>query len=149
MLLSEKSSSRKVPANQENGLRELYFIGRRKDSRKAPFGREAIKRGPFTVSGYTKTQAVPPPDAWVQALPAGASNGNRSRLRARSLRGSDTTLWCHSLPLRLRFPLKKEEPLMGRTLKDSFESTLPTDRKQKPQIDFLRFLCYNKNINLE
>ena len=38
---------------------------------------------------------------------------------------------------------------MGRTLKDSFESTLPTDRKQKPQIDFLRFLCYNKNINLE
>ena len=34
---------------------------------------------------------------------------------------------------------------MGCTLKDSFESTLPTDRKkQKPQIDFLRFLCYNE-----
>ena len=38
---------------------------------------------------------------------------------------------------------------MGRTLKNSFESTLPTDRKQKPQIDFLRFLCYNKNNNLK
>ena len=38
---------------------------------------------------------------------------------------------------------------MGGTLKDSFVSTLPTDRKQKPQIDFLRFLCYNKNNNLE
>ena len=38
---------------------------------------------------------------------------------------------------------------MGRTLKDSFETTLPTDRKQKPQIDFLRFLCYNKNNNLK
>ncbi len=38
---------------------------------------------------------------------------------------------------------------MGRTLEDSFVSTLPTDRKQKPQIDFLRFLCYSKNVNLE
>ena len=39
---------------------------------------------------------------------------------------------------------------MGCTLKDSFESTLPTDRKkQKPQIGFLRFLCYNKNNNLK
>ena len=39
---------------------------------------------------------------------------------------------------------------MGCTLKDSFESTLPTDRKkQKTQIDFLRFLCYNKNNNLK
>ena len=34
---------------------------------------------------------------------------------------------------------------MPRTLKDSFESEIPTDRKkQKPQIDFLRFLCYIK-----
>ena len=34
------------------------------------------------------------------------------------------------------------------TLKDSFESTLPTDRKkQKPQIAFLRFLCYNGMCN--
>jgi len=24
---------------------------------------------------------------------------------------------------------------------------LPTEKKQKPQIDFLRFLCYNGNIN--
>ena len=39
---------------------------------------------------------------------------------------------------------------MERTLKDSFRRTLPTDRKkQKPQIDFLRFLCYNKNNNLK
>ena len=45
---------------------------------------------------------------------------------------------------------QKEPPVMGCTLKDSFESTLPTDRKkQKPQIDFLRFLCYNKNNNLK
>ena len=37
---------------------------------------------------------------------------------------------------------------MGRILKDSFRSTLPTDRKkQKPQIDFLWFLCYNKYYN--
>ncbi len=39
---------------------------------------------------------------------------------------------------------------MGDTLKDSFERTLPTDRKiQKPQKINLRFLCYNKNNNLE
>ena len=36
--------------------------------------------------------------------PFGTPNGNRSRLRARSLRGSDMPPACHSLPLRLRFP---------------------------------------------
>ena len=40
----------------------------------------------------------------------------------------------------------KEAARRGRTLKDSFETTLPTDRKQKPQIDFLRFLCYNDDM---
>ena len=44
---------------------------------------------------------------------------------------------------------KGEELTKRRALKDSFESTLPTDRNQKPQIDFLRFLCYNKNNNLK
>jgi len=45
---------------------------------------------------------------------------------------------------------KKEGIVMGCTLKDSFEIILPTDRKkQKPQIDFLRFLCYNQNNNLK
>ena len=34
-------------------------------------------------------------------------NGNRSRLRARSLRGSDMPPACHPLPLRLQFPRKK------------------------------------------
>ena len=35
---------------------------------------------------------------------------------------------------------------MERTLKDSFKSTRPADRKkQKPQLYFLWFLCYNKN----
>ncbi len=33
-----------------------------------------------------------------------------------------------------------------RTLKDSFTYR---QKKQKPQIDFLRFLCYNKNNNFK
>ena len=42
----------------------------------------------------------------------GTPNENRSRLRARSLRGSDMPPACHSLPLRLRFPwLKKRNRL--------------------------------------
>ena len=44
---------------------------------------------------------------------------------------------------------KRENRLqMVRTLKDSFDSILPTDKKQKPQIDFLRFLCYNRNASI-
>ena len=36
-----------------------------------------------------------------------------SRLRARSLRGSDTTPWCHSLPLRLQILSKKKKSLIA------------------------------------